>query len=205
MIRRNVVEQGLLNHALGDMPSQASTSASSADCVKRRTVKGDKEQNGHCHEFKSYMWVMLTSVFKLTSRMQAGIHMHSACILSMVSSVPLILSKEQRPSKYKAQLFDCGVPGKIQVLQIPETCSEDSNEGGTGPLRRKFVLSPRKLKKTSRVSCHTSVTEFRGYCGAYSHWKLQQTPVIEKSVPVTSEVCNQAWRKRIVTLPDLTT
>ena len=97
-------------------------------------MKGDKEQNGNCHENKYYVWVMLTSVFNLTSRMQAEIHMLvAACILSLVSSVPTILSKEQRPSKYKAQLFDCGVPGKIQVLQIPETCSEDSNEGGTSP------------------------------------------------------------------------
>ena len=44
--------------------------------------------------------------------------------------------KALRPSNLKAQLFDCGVPGKIQVLQIPETCSEDSNEGGMGPLKR---------------------------------------------------------------------
>ena len=110
----------------------------------------------------------------------------SARILSMVNSFPTILSKEQRPSKYKAQLFDCGVPGKIQVLQIPETCSEDSNKGEMTP------LSPRKLKKTSGVSCCALVYEFRGYCGKYSHWKFKQTPVVGKSVPVTQEICNQA-------------
>ena len=90
-------------------------------------------------------------------------------------------------------------------MQIPKRCSEDSNKGGTGPLARTYVLSPRKLKRTSGVSCHPSVSEFRGYCGTYSHWKFQQTPVIEKSVPVTPEVCNRAWREEIVTLPDLTT
>ena len=129
----------------------------------------------------------------------------SACILSMVNSIPTILSKEQRPSKYKAQLFDCGVPGKIQVLQIPETCSEDLNEGGTNLLRKTYILSPRKLKKASGVNCRASVSEFRVYCGSYSHWKFQQTPVIEKSVPVTPEICNKACREGIVTLPDLTT
>ena len=35
--------------------------------------------------------------------------------------------------------------------------------------------------------------------------KFQQTPVIEKSVPVTPEICNKACREGIVTLPDLTT
>ena len=123
----------------------------------------------------------------------------------MVNSVPTILSKEQRPSKYKAQLFDCGVMAKIQVLQIPETCSEDSNEGGTNLLRKTYILSPRKLKKASGVSFHASVFEFCGYCGAYSLWKYLQTPVIENSGPVTPEICNRAWREGTVTLPDLTT
>ena len=36
LIRQSVVERGLVNHALGDTPSLASTSASSADCVKRK-------------------------------------------------------------------------------------------------------------------------------------------------------------------------
>ena len=114
----------------------------------------------------------------------------TACILSMVSLVPTLTNKEKRPSKYKAQLFDWGVPGKIQVLQIPEKCSEDSNEGGTDPLRRTYVLSPRKLKRTSCVSGRVTVSVFRGYCGTYSHWKYQQTPVIERSILVTPEVCN---------------
>ena len=54
----------------------------------------------------------------------------TACILSMVSSAPTLTNREQRPSKYEAQMFDCGVPGKIQVLQIP---SEDSNKEGMSP------------------------------------------------------------------------
>ena len=123
----------------------------------------------------------------------------------MVSSVPTLRNREQRPSKYKAKMFDCGIPGKIQVLQTPEKCSEDSTEEGTGPLKRTYVLSPRKLKRTSGVSCRATVSEFHGYCSAYLLCKFQQTPVIEKSVPVTPEVCNGAWREGIVALPDLMT
>ena len=55
------------------------------------------------------------------------------------------------------------------------------------------------------MSCPASVSEFLGYCGAYSHQKFQQTPKIKKSVPVKPEKCNKAWREGIVTLPDLTT
>ena len=80
----------------------------------------------------------------------------------MLSSVSTLTNKERRPSKYKAQLFDCGVPGKMQVLQIPERYDEDSNKGGTGPLMKTYVLSPRKLKRTSGVSFPASVSEFCG-------------------------------------------
>ena len=72
-------------------------------------------------------------------------------------------------------------------------------------LQETYVLSPRKLKKASGVSCRASVSEFRGYCGPYSHWKFQQTSIIKKSVQVTPEICNKAGREGIVTLPDLTT
>ena len=41
------------------------------------------------------------------------------------------------------------MPGKIQLLQIPETCEDESTEMKRGVLRETYVLSPRKLKKTS--------------------------------------------------------
>ena len=203
--RRTKGGRGLAEDAVETLISQASTSASSEDEVTRRTVKGDKGQAGHHRGYKYYAWTVLTLVFKLTLRMQTWVQiLITAFILSMVSSAPTLKNKEKRPSKYKVQPFDCGVPGKIQILQIPEKCSKDSNNGGTGRLRRTYVLSPRKLKRTFGVSCCATVSEFRGYCGMYSHWKFQQTPVIEKCVSVTPEVCNQAWREGIVTLPDIT-
>ena len=203
-IRQRSVGRGLVNHAQRTTPSLASTSTGRADYVTRGTVKQIREQDGQYRRYKYYVWVIKTSVFKLISKMKMILMLISASILSMVKSTPMMLSKEQRLSKYKAQLFDCGVPGKIQVLQIPETCDEDSEGDESTPLRKRYVVSPRKLKKTSGVSCRASVSEFRGYCGAYSHWKFPQIPVIEKSVPVTLEICNRAWREGIVTLLDLT-
>ena len=52
-----------------------------------------------------------------------------------MESTPMMLNKEQTPSRYTAQLFDCEVPGEIQLLQIPETCDEGSKEGEMAPLR----------------------------------------------------------------------
>ena len=107
--------------------------------------------------------------------------MISIYIWSLGQTNPMDKIREPLPSKYSAQLFDCGVPGKIQLLQIPETCEERSEEGEKATLQETYVLSPRKLKKTFGVTCHTTVSKFRGYCGTYSHWKFQQTPIIEKS------------------------
>ena len=93
------------------------------------------------------------------------------------------------------------------IKQYQQNLMQDAETKGIlkGKQSRTYVLSLRKLKRTSGVSCCATVSEFRGYCVAYSHWKFQQTPVMKKSVPVTPEVCNKAWREGIVTLPDLTT
>ena len=129
----------------------------------------------------------------------------STCLWGTTKPNPVMTDKDPRPSKYTAQLFDCGVPGKIHLFQIPETCDGASKKGEMATLQETYILSPRKLMKASGVSCRPSISKFWGYCGAYSHWKFQQTPVIEKSVPLTPEICNKAWREGVLTLPDLTT
>ena len=119
----------------------------------RWMVKEDKEQNGHYCGYNNYAWVMLTSVFKLTSTMQAGIHMLvAACRLSMVSSVRTLMNKKQRPSKYKAQLFDCGVPGKISSPADTWDKQWWFQWGWDRSTEKNIWPKPRKLKKTSGVS-----------------------------------------------------
>ena len=74
---------------------------------RRLVVTGDKETAEHHHRYKYYEGTWVTSVFKLMSRMQTWMQvLIAACILSMVSSVPTLVMREQRPSKYKAQMFD---------------------------------------------------------------------------------------------------
>ena len=41
---------------------------------------------------------------------------------------------------------------------------------------------------------------------AFIHFgNFKKTPIIQKRVQVTPEICNKAWKEGIVTLPDLTT
>ena len=55
-----------------------------------------------------------------------------------MKSTPVMTDKDQRPSKYTAQLFDCRVRVKIQLLKIPETCDGASKEGGAGMFARRI-------------------------------------------------------------------
>ena len=80
-------------------------------------------------------------------------------------------------------------------------CSKYSNEEGTGPLRRTYILSPKKAEKNFwyELSCYSIQVP-------WIQWGILTLEVLaEKSVPVTPEVCNLTWREGIVTLPDLTT
>ena len=106
-------------------------------------MTGDKETAEHYHGYEVYEGTWVKSVFKLMSRMQTWMQiLIAACILSMVSLVPTLVMKEQRPSKYKAKMFNCRVHGKIQVL-ISEKCSKESSKGGKVKLLRNPVLNPK--------------------------------------------------------------
>ena len=96
------------------------------------------------------MWVIKATVFNLVLRMQDMVFMLiSTCIWSMMESTLMMLNKEQKPSKYTEQLFDCGVQGKIQLLQILETCDEGSEEGEIN-CRVTAVKSPPNGETTRR-------------------------------------------------------
>jgi len=52
------------------------------------------------------------------------------------------------------------------------------------------------------VRCSAKISEFRGYCGAYSHWKFQDVPKIMVDMPVERSACEEAWRSGKIKMPD---
>ena len=102
-----------------------------------------------------------------------------------------------RPSKYKAQLFNCGSQEKYKSCRYLKSAATNRarEEGYTV---KNLHSEPEEAETNFRC-------ELMPYSIRVQYWKFQQTPVIEKSVPVTPEVCNRTWREGIVTLPDLTT
>ena len=114
-------------------------------------VKRTKRESGHYWRYKEYNQILRMQAVVLT--------LVSSYILSMAESTPMVQNKEQRSNKYLAHLSHCGVLGKIQLLQITETGDERSEEGEIASLRETYVLSPRKLKKTSGATWQASVSK----------------------------------------------
>ena len=149
-IRRGRAVKGLVNYVRRAVQSQDGISPDETGCVTGRTVNSTEKQGGQYRRNKQCMWIIKATLFYLILRMQAAVLiLISTCIWGMMKSNPVMMNKVQRPSKYTAQLFDCGVPRKMQLLQIPETCDEGPKEEEMAVLRETYILSPRKLKKTS--------------------------------------------------------
>ena len=118
----------------------------------RQTVKPTREMSRTGQEFKTHPHIVRTAVYNWISRMKVAlIAMISTYVWNLGQTKPMVGIKEPLQSKYYAQLSDCGMPGKIQLLQIPETFEDRSAEVEKDTLRATFFLSPRKLKKTSGV------------------------------------------------------
>ena len=63
-------------------------------------------------------------------------------------------------------------------------------------------MTPRKVRTSSGVRCSAIPSEFRGYCGAYSHWKFQSVPRVKQMVPVDMDTLLKAWKSSRIKLPD---
>ena len=118
----------------------------------RRKVNLNSGGNRAGKEYITHLWDHSTTVYKHISRMKVALLVLIwTYVWNQGQENPMVGDNKPLPSKYSAQLFDCGVPGKIQTLQIPETCEDRSAELERETLRETYVLSPRKLKKTSGV------------------------------------------------------
>ena len=95
--------------------------------IIRRTVRGNRAGK----EYITYLWDLSTTVYNYISRMQVALLvLISTYVWNQGQANPMVGDTKPLPSKYSAQLFDCGVLGKIQTLQSPETCEDRSAEFG---------------------------------------------------------------------------
>ena len=101
---------------------------------------------------------------------------------------------EWRESPFRVRAYDCTIPGVINKLHLPESCfipEEKLREKLTVP-QPAWILGEEYVHEISGVVCSATISRFRGYCGAYSHWKFMDVPEIEADEPVTLEQCMSA-------------
>ena len=105
--------------------------------------------------------------------------------------------------EWELEFTDCTVPLGMARYQFPKRCLELENVLLSNKKRFPAILvNPRKIRTSIGVKCSAVSSEFRGYCGAYAHWKFQYVPRVKQIVPVDIETCLKAWKSSWVRLPD---
>ena len=92
--------------------------------------------------------------------------------------------------------FDCSVPSNLQSYNIHERCFYPAlkpEEKTILPSQPGFVLTSEDVHEMTGAVCSATISRFRGYCGAYSHWKFMDVPEVEVSREVSVEECRKAY------------
>ena len=124
-------------------------------------------------------------------------------LLTSVWKVDGSTVEDWRESVFKIHSFDCSTPTMINKLHLPEVCfipeKKLAEELAAG--QPAWILGEEYVHELSGVVCSAKISRFRGYCGAYSHWKFMDVLEIEADEPVTLEQC-MAAKKGFFRTPD---
>ena len=106
-------------------------------------------------------------------------------------------------SAFKIRSFDCNTPVMINKLHLLEVCfiPEKKLPEKLAAAQPAWILGEEYVHELSGVVCSATISRFRGYYGAYSHWKFMDVPEIEADEPVTLEQCMSA-KKGFYNTPD---
>ena len=106
-------------------------------------------------------------------------------------------------SLFSIQSFDCTTPAMINKLRLPDECfiPKEKLPKKLAVSKLAWILGEKYVQELSCVVCSATISCFRGYCGAYSHWKFMDVPKIESDKLVTLEQCMTA-KKGFYNSPD---
>ena len=103
-------------------------------------------------------------------------------------------NSDWRELAFKIRAFDCNAPTMINKLHLPDVCfiPEKKWPEKLAEAKPAWILGEEYVHELPGVVCSATISRFRGYCGAYSHWKFMDVPEIEGEEPVTLEQCKEA-------------
>ena len=92
--------------------------------------------------------------------------------------------KTWKETSFEVAGFDCAVPSNLQSYYLPSRCFYPAlkpEEKKIIPTQPGFVLTSEDVHEMTGAVCSATISRFRGYCGAYSHWKFMDVPEVETS------------------------
>lgn len=122
------------------------------------------------------------------------------CILMLVgSTLGAGVPRGWKDTSLCAECFYCSVPVNLQTYSIPERCFvppiETAEEVEQPPIPG-FVIASEDIHAISGAVCSATVSRFRGYCRAYSHWKFMDVLEVEISKDVSVNECRKAYTEQ---------
>ena len=124
-------------------------------------------------------------------------------MLLLASILKVEGNSDWRESPFHIQSYDCITPAMINMLHLPDECfiPKDKLPEKLAVAQPAWILGEEYIHELSGVVCSATISPFRGYCGAYWHWKFMDVPEIESDEPVTLEQCMTA-KKGFYKSPD---
>ena len=110
-----------------------------------------------------------------------------------------------KETTHQIKVNDCNIPISLRKYVIPEHCLTSGFTPNTNMMQEKLpgtIIVKERIDSISGAVCVARKSQFRGYCGAYSHWKFMQVPEIEVGINVSPQVCQKALREKQFVAPD---
>lgn len=108
-------------------------------------------------------------------------------------------------SPHQIRIHDCNIPVSLRKYVIPADCMMTSSKIPMKNLKERIsgtIVVEEQIQAISGAVCVATKSQFRGYCGAYSHWKFMSVPEIEVGINVSPQICQKALREKQFMAPD---
>ena len=131
-----------------------------------------------------------------------AIALMSSELVASAKKSPTTILGEDKPT-FKA--WDCHNPQQIQVLEVPEQCTNEKDDGDTNKQADKTerVTIYQRAKKTFLAfRCRAFKSKIDIYCGMWSHEEIVRPMEVKRPVDLSIEECEQMQATGIWTSPN---
>ena len=117
-------------------------------------------------------------------------------ILLLTSVMKVEGNTDWRESPFSMQAFDCTTPTMINKMHLPKDCfiPRKKMPEKLAVSKDAWILGEEYVHELSSVVCTATISRFKGYCGAYLHWKFMDVPEVGGGMSLLP--WSSAWQRR---------